>query len=76
MLTYVGRPGRHGSPPLSDELVGVQADLDDVVEQSEQRCQRERCHEDSGEAKLEDCAQSERWIDGERKSGRQREMLG
>lgn len=63
MPTYVGRPGRHGSPPLSDELVGVQADLNNVVEQSQQGRQWECCHEDGGEAKLEDCTQGEREMD-------------
>lgn len=78
MLTYVGGPGWHGSPPLCDKLVGVQADLDDVVEQSQQGRQRERRHEDGGEAKLEDCAQSERRSerDRERARGSEREMLG
>ena len=52
-LTYVGGAGRHGSPPLSDEFVGVQADLDDIVKQSQERCQREGSHKDGGEAKLE-----------------------
>lgn len=54
-LTYVGSSGGHGSPPLSDELVGVETNLDDVVEQSQQGSQRERRYEDGGEAKLEDC---------------------
>ena len=51
--TDVSGAGRHGSPPLRDELVGVQADLNDVVEQSQQGSQRERCHKDGGEAKLD-----------------------
>lgn len=38
--------------PLGDKLVGVQSDLDDVVEQRQQRGQGERCHEDGGEAEL------------------------
>lgn len=54
-MTYVSGSGRHGSPPLSDKLVGVQANLDDVVEQSQEGRQRERRHEDGGESKLEDC---------------------
>lgn len=62
-LTYVGSSGRHGSPPLSDELVGVEANLDDVVEQSQQGSQRERRYEDGGEAKLEDCGGEGRRLD-------------
>ena len=53
--TYVSGSGRHGSPPLSDKLVSVQANFDDVVEQSQQGRQRERRHEDGGESKLENC---------------------
>lgn len=53
-LTDICGPGRHGSPPLGDELVGVETDLDDVVEQSQERSQRERSYKDGGEAKLED----------------------
>lgn len=62
-LTYVGSSGRHGSPPLSDELVGVETNLDDVVEQSQQGSQRERRYEDGGEAKLEDCGGERRCLD-------------
>ena len=54
-LTYVGGSGRHGSPPLSDKLVGVKTNLNNVVEQSQERSQRERRYEDGGEAKLENC---------------------
>ncbi len=36
-LTYVSGSGRHGSPPLSDKLVGVKTNLNDVVEQSQER---------------------------------------
>lgn len=53
--TYVGGTGRHGSPPLSDKLVGVKTNLNDVVEQSQEWSQRERCDKDGGEAKLEHC---------------------
>lgn len=53
--TNVSSAGRHGSPPLSDKLVGIKTDLNDVVEKSEERSQRERCYEDGGETKLEDC---------------------
>lgn len=62
-LTYVGSSGRHGSPPLSDELVGVETNLDDVIEQSQQGSQRERRYEDGGEAKLEDCGGERRRLD-------------
>ena len=54
-LTYVSGSCRHGSPPLSDKLVGVKTNLNDVVEQSQERSQRERCYEYGSEAKLEDC---------------------
>lgn len=54
-LTYVSGSGRHGSPPLSDKLVGVKTNLNDVVEQSQERSQRECRYKDSGEAKLENC---------------------
>lgn len=59
-LTYVSGPGRHGSPPLSDKLVGVKTNLNDVVEQSQERSQRERRYEDGGEAKLENCREKNR----------------
>ena len=54
-LTDVSGSGRHGSPPLRDKLVGVKTDLDDVVEQRQERSQRERRYKDGGEAKLENC---------------------
>lgn len=54
-LTYVSGSGGHGSPPLSDKLVGVKTNLNDVVEQSQERSQRERRYKDGGEAKLENC---------------------
>lgn len=52
-LTYVCGSGGHGSPPLSDKLVGVKANLNDVVKQSQERRQRERRDKDGGEAELE-----------------------
>lgn len=52
-LTYVSGSGRHGSPPLSDKLVGIKANLNDVVKQSQEGSQRESCYKDGGEAKLE-----------------------
>ena len=54
-LTYVSGSGRHGSPPLSDKLVGVKTNLNDVVEQSQKGSQRECCYKDGGEAKLQNC---------------------
>lgn len=53
--TYISSSGRHGSPPLSDKFVGIQTDFNDVVEQSKEGSQRERCDEDGGETKLENC---------------------
>ena len=53
--TDVSGSGRHGSSPLTDKLVGVKTNLDDVIEQSQERSQRECCYEDGGEAKLENC---------------------
>lgn len=51
--TYVSGSGRHGSPPLSDKLVGVKTNLNDVVEQSQKGSQRECRYKDGGEAKLQ-----------------------
>lgn len=51
-LTYVFGLRGQGSPPLGDKLVGVQADLDDVVEEGQERGQGESCHKYGGEAKL------------------------
>lgn len=47
--------GRQRAAPLGHELVGVQTDLDDVVEQRQERRQRKRRHEDGGEAELQNC---------------------
>lgn len=54
--TYISGSSRHGSPPLSDKFVGVKTNLNDVVEQSEERSQRESCYKDGGEAKLKNCS--------------------
>lgn len=54
--TYISGPSRHGSPPLSDKFVGVKTNLNDVVEQGEERSQRESCYKDGGEAKLKNCS--------------------
>lgn len=62
-LTYVSGSGRHGSPPLSDKLVGVKTNLNDIVEQRQERSQRERRYKDGGEAKLENCRGKKR-LDG------------
>ena len=67
-LTYVSGAGRHGSPPLSDKLVGVKTNLNDVVEQSQERSQREGCYEDGGEAKLENCREKRRLEELQRKT--------
>lgn len=67
--TYVGGTGRHGSPPLSDKLVGVKTNLNDVVEQSQEWSQRERCDKDGGEAKLEHCRGKNRSDEPQRTSG-------
>ena len=53
-LTDVLCSGCHRPPELTYKLLGVQSDLNDVVEQSQQGSQRERCHKDGGEAKLQD----------------------
>lgn len=45
--------GCHGTPELSGELPGVNANLDNVVEQRQQRCQREGGDKQSDEAKLD-----------------------
>lgn len=44
-----------GAPRAAHELLRVQPDLDDVVQQSEERRERERGHEDRDEAELHDC---------------------
>ena len=41
-----------GPPRLADKLVCVESDLHPVVEQSEERSERERGHKDRDEAKL------------------------
>lgn len=43
----------HGTPELSGELPGVNSNLDNVVEQRQQRCQREGGDKQSDEAKLD-----------------------
>lgn len=43
----------HGTPELSGELPGVNSNLDNVVEQRQQRCQGEGGHKQSDEAKLD-----------------------
>lgn len=47
--------GRHGPSELSGELPGVHSDLDDVVDEGQQRRQREGGHEQRDEAKLDHC---------------------
>ena len=50
----VGLVGRR-SLPHRHELVGIEADLDDVVEQREQRREGKRRHEDRHKAELNHC---------------------
>lgn len=45
----------HRPPVLAHKLVRIQADLGPIVEEGEERRQRERRHEDGDEAKLENC---------------------
>lgn len=47
--------GRHRASELSGELPGVHSDLDDVVDEGQQRRQREGGHEQRDEAKLDHC---------------------
>lgn len=54
-LTDVLSSGGHRSPQLGHKLLGVEPDFDDVVEQREERSQREGRHEERDEAKLDDC---------------------
>ena len=42
----------NGAPCLTDKLVCVESDLHPVVEQSEERSERERGHKDRDEAEL------------------------
>lgn len=55
ICTYVFTP--HSIRPLdfSDKLCSVEADLDDIVEQSESWCQREGGHKQSHKAVLDYC---------------------
>lgn len=57
-LTDVFGSDGHRPSQLGDELLGVQADLDDVIQQREQRGQRKRRHEQGDEAELDDCEES------------------
>lgn len=43
----------HGTAVLADKFLGVQTDLDPVIEQGEERGQRESRHKNGDEAKLE-----------------------
>ena len=45
----------HRPAVLAGELVSVQTDFHPVVEEGEERSERERRHEDGDEAKLEHC---------------------
>ena len=44
---------------LCHKLLGIQSDLDDIVEQSEERSERERSHEQGDEPKLDDWERKE-----------------
>lgn len=44
---------RHGSTVMDQQLLGVQSQLEDVVQEGEQRGQRKRCDEDGDEAVLD-----------------------
>ena len=46
-------PFGHGSARFANELLGVQANFDPVIEQGEERRQRESRHEDGDEAELQ-----------------------
>ena len=54
-LTDVLGSDGHWPSELSDELLGVQADLNDVVQEREERGQREGCDKQGDEAELDDC---------------------
>lgn len=45
--------GGHGTPELSGELPGVNSNLDNVVEQRQQRCQGEGGNKQRDEAELD-----------------------
>lgn len=54
MCTYVFTPDSVRPPDLSDKLCSIEADLDDVVEQSKSWSQREGGHEQRHEPVLDD----------------------
>lgn len=58
------RPLGHGAAGLAHEFLRVQPDLHPVVEQREERRQREGRHEDGDEAELEDCGRRRRGSSG------------
>lgn len=47
--------GCYGPAELHHKFLGIQADLDDVIEQSKERSQRERGYEQCHHPKLDDC---------------------
>lgn len=49
----------HQPPVVTDELVGIQADLHPVVEQGKEGCQGTGRHKDGDEAALQDCNEEE-----------------
>ena len=46
------------SPLQSDHLNGVQAYLDDIINQGQKRSERKRCHKYGGEAELDHWGES------------------
>ena len=50
---------RDGAAVVDEQLLGVEAQLEHVVEQREERRQREGRHEDRDEAVLDDCGRKE-----------------
>ena len=56
------RPLRDGPPGFADEFLSVEPNLDPVVEQGEERGQRERRHEDRDETELEHFGERKRMM--------------
>lgn len=62
LLTDVFSPHGDGPAQLGHKLLGVQSDLDDVVEESEERSERERGHEQRDETELDDWREKNKTI--------------
>lgn len=54
LTDVLGLPGHH-APAQPHHLDGVHVDLDDVVDEGQQRGQGKGCHKDGGEAVLDHC---------------------